>query len=350
HVLDHHPHAEKGIVAPTVLEALRAELSSSEITFARGCDVQSADRSGFDEAVAAARAADVVVLVGGDHAGLFGRGTTGEGCDVDDLELPGVQRELVEAVLETGTPVVLTLITGRPYAVAWAIERCAAVVQSFFPGEEGGPAIAAILAGAVAPPGRTPASRPRSAGAAPYSYLHPKLGGPTTVTNLDPTPAIAFGHGLGYTSFERSGLTVDAEVPTDGVIRASVEVRNTGQRAGTDVVQLYVHDPVASVTRPTAQLVAFARVDLEPGATARVELEVPTTRVSFSDRDLVRVVEPGALELWVGPDCQTRETQASTALVGAVHRITADDPRRSRVVVSHAVRPLAESEASPALT
>src|SRR5690554_1664783 len=214
HVLDHHPHAEKGIVAPTVLEALRAELSGSEITFARGCDVQSADRSGFDEAVAAARAADVVVLVGGDHAGLFGRGTTGEGCDVDDLELPGVQRELVEAVLETGTPVVLTLITGRPYAVAWAIERCAAVVQSFFPGEEGGPALAAILSGTVAPSGRMPVSLPRSAGAAPYSYLHPKLGGPTTVTNLDPTPAIAFGHGLSYTSFERSGLAVDAEVAT----------------------------------------------------------------------------------------------------------------------------------------
>src|SRR5690554_725794 len=126
HVLDHHPHAEKGIEAPTVLEALRAQLPDSEITYARGCDVQELDRSGFEEAVALAAQSEIAVLVMGDHAGLFGRGTTGEGCDVDSLELPGVQRDLVEAVLATGKPVVLVLVTGRPYAIGWALERCAA--------------------------------------------------------------------------------------------------------------------------------------------------------------------------------------------------------------------------------
>jgi len=333
HVLDHHPHAEKGIEAPTVLEALRAQLPDSEITYARGCDVQELDRSGFDEAVALAAQSEIAVLVMGDHAGLFGRGTTGEGCDVDSLELPGVQRDLVEAVLATGKPVVLVLVTGRPYAIGWALERCAAVVQSFFPGEEGGTAIARVLAGAVAPSGRMPISMPRNAGSAPYSYLHPRLGGPTTVTNLDTTPPVAFGHGLTYTSFERTNLSVTPEHGTQGVITASVEVRNTGRRAGTDVVQLYAHDPVASVTRPVAQLVAFTRVDLEPGQCARVTFEVPTTRVSFSDRDLVRVVEPGELQLWVGPDCATRETEATTTLVGEVHRVTAQDERLSRAVV-----------------
>lgn len=333
HVLDHHPHAEKGIEAPTVLEALRAQLPDSEITYARGCDVQELDRSGFEEAVALAAQSEIAVLVMGDHAGLFGRGTTGEGCDVDSLELPGVQRDLVEAVLATGKPVVLVLVTGRPYAIGWALERCAAVVQSFFPGEEGGTAIARVLAGAVAPSGRMPISMPRNAGSAPYSYLHPRLGGPTTVTNLDTTPPVAFGHGLTYTSFERTNLSVTPEHGTQGVITASVEVRNTGRRAGTDVVQLYAHDPVASVTRPVAQLVAFTRVDLEPGQCARVTFEVPTTRVSFSDRDLVRVVEPGELQLWVGPDCATRETEATTTLVGEVHRVTAQDERLSRAVV-----------------
>lgn len=333
HVLDHHPHAEKGIEAPTVLEALRAQLPDSEITYARGCDVQELDRSGFEEAVALAAQSEIAVLVMGDHAGLFGRGTTGEGCDVDSLELPGVQRDLVEAVLATGKPVVLVLVTGRPYAVGWALERCAAVVQSFFPGEEGGTAIARVLAGAVAPSGRMPISMPRNAGSAPYSYLHPRLGGPTTVTNLDTTPPVAFGHGLTYTSFERTNLSVAPEHSTQGVITASVEVRNTGRRAGTDVVQLYAHDPVASVTRPVAQLVGFTRVDLEPGQCARVTFEVPTTRVSFSDRDLVRVVEPGELQLWVGPDCATRETEATTTLVGEVHRVTAQDERLSRAVV-----------------
>ncbi|MDQ2623791.1 MAG: glycoside hydrolase family 3 C-terminal domain-containing protein [Actinomycetota bacterium] len=331
HVLDHHPHADKGIEAPTVLEALRAELVDSEVTFARGCDVQDLDRSGFAEAVEVAEAADVVVLVAGDHAGLFGRGTTGEGCDVDSLELPGVQRELVEAVLATGKPVVLVLVTGRPYAVGWALERCAAVVQSFFPGEEGGTAIARVLAGAVAPSGRMPISMPRSAGSAPYSYLHPRLGGPSTVTNLDTTPPVAFGHGLTYTSFERSGLHVAEHVDTNGTITATVQVTNTGQRSGTDVVQLYAHDPVASVTRPVAQLVAFGRVDLEPGASVEVTFEVPTTRVAFSNRELARVVEPGDLELWVGPDCQTRETFSTTTLVGDVHHVTGADARLSRV-------------------
>ena len=139
-----------------------------------GCAVDDDDRSGFAEAVAAATAADVAVLVLGDHAGLFGRGTVGEGCDRDDLELPGVQRDLVEAVLATGTPVVLVLVTGRPYAVDWALDRCAAVVQAFFPGEEGSGAIAGVLSGRVNPSGRLPVSMPRSAGAQPYSYLHPR--------------------------------------------------------------------------------------------------------------------------------------------------------------------------------
>jgi beta-glucosidase len=134
------------------------------------------DRSGFAEAVEAADGADIAVLVMGDRAGMFGRGTVGEGCDRDDLELPGVQRELVEAVLKTGTPVVLVLVTGRPYAVDWAITRCAAVLQAFFPGEEGSGAIAGVLSGRVNPSGKLPVSLPRSAGAQPYSYLHPMLG------------------------------------------------------------------------------------------------------------------------------------------------------------------------------
>ncbi len=333
HVLDHHPEAEKGIVAPTVLDSLRAELEGSEITYARGCDVIGDDTSRIDEAVEVARAAEVAVVVVGDHAGLFGRGTSGEGCDVDDLELPGVQRELVERILETGTPVVLVLITGRPYAVGWALDRCAAVVQSYFPGEEGGTALASVIAGTTAPSGRMPISMPRSAGASPFSYLHPRLGGASSVTNLDTAPPVAFGHGLSYTSFVHSELEADPEVSTSGSVRVKVLVTNTGERAGTDVVQLYVHDPVASITRPVAQLVAYQRVDLLPGASAAVTFEVPTTRVAFSGVDLARVVEPGDLELWVGPDCRTKEVTARTTLVGDVHRVTGADERIARVTV-----------------
>jgi len=326
HVLAQNPGVEDGLHAPTILEAVRAELPGAVVGAVQGCAVDDDDRSGFDDAVAAAAAADVAVLVVGDHAGLFGRGTSGEGCDRDDLELPGVQRALVEAVLATGTPVVLVLVTGRPYAVDWAIERCAAVVQAFFPGEEGAGAVAGVLSGRVNPSGRLPVSLPRSAGAQPYSYLHPALGAGQEVTNLDSTPAAPFGHGLSYTSFERSGLTVAAQVPTGGSIRAEVTVANTGDVAGDDVVQLYGRDLVGSVTRPVAQLLGYARVHLAPGERTVVRFDVPTTRLAFSDRTMRRVVEPGDVDLWVGTSAD-RDTTARTTLVGDVHLVTGDSPR-----------------------
>jgi beta-glucosidase len=326
HVLAQNPGYEVGFEAPTVLEALRTELAGVDVVSAYGCAVDDDDRSGFDEAVAAASGSDVAVLVMGDHAGLFGRGTSGEGCDRDDLELPGVQRELVEAVLATGTPVVLVLVTGRPYAVGWALESCAAVVQTFFPGEEGAGAIAGVLSGRVNPSGRLPLSLPRGAGALPYSYLHPLLGEGDEVSNLSTTPPAEFGHGLSYTSFEYDALDVAAATPTDGSLRASVRVTNTGDRAGDEVVQLYVHDVVGSVTRPVAQLVGFRRVHLDAGQSAVVTLDVPTARVAFSDRALNRVVEPGDLEVWVGTSSK-RLVEGRTTLVGNVHPVTTSSPR-----------------------
>nr|WP_136520818.1 glycoside hydrolase family 3 N-terminal domain-containing protein [Cellulomonas telluris] len=333
HVLAQHPQAEVGLEIPTVREALAAELAGAEVVAVRGCAVDDEDRTGFDEAVAAASSADVAVLVMGDHAGLFGRGTVGEGCDRDDLDLPGVQRELVEAVVATGTPVVLVLLTGRPYVVDWALECCAAVVQAFFPGEEGGRAIAGVLSGRVNPSGRLPVSLPRSSGAQPYSYLHPALGGDGDVTNLSTVPVRPFGFGLSYTSFTHSDLTVDAEAATGGTITARVRVTNTGDRAGADVVQLYAHDVVGSVTRPVAQLVGYRRVELDAGESVEVELVVPTTRVAFTDRSGRRVVEPGELELWVGASCADKETSARTTLTGGVHEVTTADARWTTTTV-----------------
>jgi beta-glucosidase-like glycosyl hydrolase len=341
HVLEHHPDVPLGIDVPTVLDALRAELGAADITYADGCGVDDPDRSGIAAAVAAAAAAvaaaagaDVAVVVVGDRAGLFGRGTSGEGCDADDLELPGVQRELVEAVLATGTPVVLVLITGRPYAVGWALGACAAVVRAFFPGGEGAAAIAGVISGRVNPSGRLPVSMPRSGGSQPYSYLHPPLGGASSVSNLDPEPVRPFGFGLSYTAFTHDCLTVATPVvPTDGTVEVSVRVTNTGDRSGADVVQLYAHDPVASITRPVAQMLGYARVELDPGGAAMVRFGVPTTRLAFSGRDLVRGVEPGEIELWVGSSCTERETEASVELVGERHEITVADARWVDVVV-----------------
>lgn len=329
HVLVHRPGYPMGFAAPTVYEALSDD---REVTLVQGCDVTSDDRSGFADAVEAAGAADVAVIVAGDHAGLFGRGTVGEGCDVESLELPGVQRELIEAVLETGTPVVLVLMTGRPYAVGWALERCAAVVQAFFPGEEGGNAVAGVLTGRVNPSGRLPVTMPRSTGAQPYTYLHSALGGDGDVTSVGTAPARPFGFGLSYTSFTYGPLTATSEIRPDGQLTASLTVTNTGDRAGEEVAQLYVRDVLGSVSRPVAQLVAFKRVALEAGESATVTFTVPAARLAFSDRSLTRIVEPGDFEAWIG-DSETRVAETRFAVSGVTYAVQADDPRISTATV-----------------
>ncbi len=330
HVLAHHPDVDPLLAVPTVAQALADELTGTQVVVARGCDVEGDDRSGFAEAVAAARAAQVAVVVVGDQAGLFGRGTVGEGNDSESLELPGVQRDLVEAVVATGTPTVLVLLTGRPYAVGWAVSgpgAPAAVLQVFFPGEEGGPALARVLTGAVSPSGRLPVSMPRSAGAQPYTYLHPPLGGPSDVTSDDPTPVLPFGHGLSYSPVRYRELRASPTVPTDGTVQVTVTVTNTGARDTDHVVVLYGHDVLASVTRPVAMLVGYHRLHLPAGASAQVGFAVPTTRFALSDREMRRVVEPGRVDLWVGPSVAQRDVTASVELTGAVHLVGPDDPR-----------------------
>jgi beta-glucosidase len=336
HVLAHHPDHEAGLALPTLLEALRDEFPEAAISHDRGCDVEGDDRTGFAAAVSAAADADVVIAVVGDRAGLFGRGTVGEGNDVESLELPGLQRELVESLAATGTPLVLVVMSGRPYAIDWALEgptAASAVLQSFFPGEEGGPAIAAILSGRVSPSGRLPVSMPRSAGAQPYSYLHPILGGSNAITDADSTPLLPFGHGLTYTSFDHIAIAAPAEVAAGDTFEVTIEVRNSGARAGTDVVQLYARDLVGSVTRPVAQLLGYARVTLEPDEEVIVHFQVPTARLAFSGRDLVRIVEPGDVEVWVGPSCAQRDAEATVRLTGPVHVVTPDDPRTVSVSI-----------------
>ncbi|GAA2581490.1 glycoside hydrolase family 3 N-terminal domain-containing protein [Microbacterium binotii] len=337
HVLAHHPGVPMGFEIPSPREALTARYPGASFDVAEGCAVEGDDRSGFTAAIDAARGAEVAIVAVGDRAGLFGRGTVGEGNDVESLELPGVQRELVERIVATGTPVVLVVLSGRPYAIDWALEgetAPAAVLQSFFPGEEGATALASLLAGDSVPSGRLPVSLPRSAGAQPYSYLHPLLGAANEITSADSTPVRPFGFGLSYTRFAHRDLEVDADASTAGGFTARVVVENVGDRSGVDVVQLYTHDPVASVTRPVAQLVGYARVELAAGQRATVEFAVPAARLAFSDRGYRRVVEPGALEVWVGPSCDERETVAETTLAGGVHEITARDERLTVVSIT----------------
>ena len=342
-----YPEAADGVHVTTLLDALAAELPGATISHARGCDVRAEDRSDFAHAAAHARAADLVVAVLGDQAGLFGRGTSGEGCDVSDLRLPGVQEDLLRVLVATGTPVVLVLVTGRPYAIGPLAGQLGAAVQAFFPGEEGGRAIAGVLSGRVVPSGRLPVELPRLPGGQPSSYLRPRLAGRHPGSSVDPVPLFAFGHGLSYTTFEYADLVIrSAEaladvgdpdqvlVGTDGAVEITCTVRNTGTRAGTEVVQLYLGDPLAQVVRPVRWLAGFARVPLEPGQARRVTFRLHTDRTAFCGRDGARVVEPGEIRVAVGGASDRLVLHGSFTLCGAERPAGADRVLDTPVAIS----------------
>ena len=314
---------ETGLEIRGLDEALRAELGT--VTFTAGTGFMDGTDEDLAAAVEAASAAEVAVVTVGDIAGMFGDGTSGEGCDAVDLRLPGRQGELLEAVLATGTPTVLVLVTGRPYAVGEYADRCAAVVQAFMPGVEGADALAGVLTGAINPSGRLPIGLPAHHGGQPGTYLAAPLAWFSNgISNLDPIPRFPFGHGLSYTSFAYSDVTASSPtMPVDGAVEVSVTVTNTGERDGADVVQLYVSDPWAEVVRPLKQLVGFRKVDLAAGESARLTFEVHADRLSFTGADFQRVVEPGEVQLSVGSSSEDRLPAVSVEVTGS-RRVVAE--------------------------
>ena len=328
HVLPRHPGLGLGIEVPTAVEALRAELPGVDVTYEQGCAVQGGDRSGFAAAVAAAGDADLCVAYVGDLAGLFGRGTSGEGCDAEDLRLPGLQADLPAELVATGTPLVVVVVSGRPYALGELAGR-AALVQAFMPGEEGGAALAGVLSGRLQPGGKLPVQVPRRPGGQPSTYLQPPLGSPESagISPLDPTPLFPFGHGRSYTTFEVDDLRLDAaEIGTDGEFGATVRVRNTGERAGDEVVQLYLRGVLARVVRPVRQLAGFARVRLEPGEARDVRFRVHADRTAFPDLDMALVVAPGELEVQVGTSAADLPCRGTVRITGP-RRVVGHDRR-----------------------
>lgn len=298
----------------TVLEGVRAAVdASTEVVYARGCDVLGDDRSGFDEAVDEARRADVAIVVVGEQGGYSDPSrppTNGEQNDVAHLDLTGVQEELVRAVHQSGTPTVVVLVNGRPLSVRWIAEHVPALVEAWFPGERGGEAVADVLFGAYNPSGRLPITVPRHVGQLPV-YYNQRLartairdGGYTFgkhYVDLPDTPLFEFGFGLSYTSFEYSALRLSAsELAVGDSLEASVEVTNVGDVDGVETVQLYVRDVLASVAPRVKQLCGFAKVPLAAGETTTVTFSVGPDHLSMLDASLRRVVEPGTFELQVG--------------------------------------------------
>lgn len=322
HVMPKYPGHDLGLDIPSLRDALTAELPDTAIVHEQGCPVTGGDGSGIPAAVSAAADAGLALVVVGDRSGMFGNGTSGEGCDVADLQLPGQQAALVDAVLGTGTPVVLVVVSGRPYALGDLAPRCAAVVQSFMPGQEGGAAIAGVLTGRTEPSGRLPVQIPAAPGAQPGTYLNPPLGRYSEgISVLDNRPLFPFGHGLSYTSFGYRDLTLSARsIPTDGEVEISCVVANTGERAGRETVQLYFDDPVAQVARPVQLLADFASVRLEPGEERRVTFRLHADRMAYTGLAGHRIVEPGTIRLMVGSSSADLPLTAELELTGPERR------------------------------
>ncbi|MGD0808223.1 MAG: glycoside hydrolase family 3 N-terminal domain-containing protein [Acidimicrobiales bacterium] len=317
HVGAHHPELPLGVDVPAVLDALTEDSAGYEVSYAQGCPVVGGRldevATGLRDAAQVASGSDICIAVLGDRAGLFGGGTSGEGCDAVDLRLPGHQEELLEALLATGTPVVLVLLVGRPYDISRQADRLAAAVCGFFLGEEGAPALANVLSGRINPSGHLPVSFPAAGGSQPATYLGPPLAQRSEVSSVDPTPIFPFGHGLSFApptwvKVERRSGDIWA---TDGAACLSVALRNDAAVATTEVVQVYLHDPVAEVARPTQQLIAAQRVELAPGDLRSVVFTLHADLTSYVGIDGRRVVDEGEVVLRVG--ASSRDTRSSLA-------------------------------------
>jgi beta-glucosidase len=295
------------VAITTILEGIKARVGKqTKVLHAAGCEYNGASRDGFPAAVKAAKAADVAIVVVGGKSGLTPDCTCGEMRDRVELGLPGVQADLVKAIYETGTPIVLVLVDGRPIALDWMAEKIPAIIEAWLPGEEGGNAIADILFGDYNPGGKLPISFPRKTGQVPIYYAHKPSGARSQLwgdyVDSSTSPAFTFGYGLSYTTFEFSNLKIKpGQAQPSGKISVKLDIENTGDRRGDEVVQLYVNDPVASITRPVKELKGFKRITLEPAERKTVEFELPVQTLAFYDKDMKKIVEPGIFKVMIGP-------------------------------------------------
>jgi hypothetical protein len=269
------------------------------------------------EAVDAAKSADVAILVVGENEATNREAWSEQHLgDRDSLDLLGVQNGLVKAVFETGTPTIVLLINGRPLSINYIAEHVAAILEGWYLGQEGGTAAANVLFGDVNPGGKLPITFPHSVGDLPDFYNH-KPSANRTYAFSTRKPLFPFGYGMSYTTFRFDNLRVEpAQIHAGGTAKVSVDVTNTGSRDGAEVPQLYIHQKVASVTRPVMQLKGFQRTPLKSGEKKIVEFTITTDMLSMLNRDLHRVVEPGVFEIMVGPSSDQTNT-VSLAVVGA---------------------------------
>jgi len=298
------PAAGRPAETVSLLEGLKTALPRCRIDSVPGVDTCHDDLRGVPDAIERCRAAELVILCLGEDASM-----SGEAGSRADLGLPGCQRALAEAVLAVGKPVIVVLTSGRPLTVPWLFERADAVLASWFLGSEAGNAIADVLTGKFNPTGRLPVTWPRHGGQVPIFFGQRPSGRPfkagarlsSTYLDIPPTPQFPFGHGLSYSSFTLRDLRCTPRVVTGGeTIGVSVSVQNDGALAGEATLFLFVHDPVASISRPVLELEGVRRIALAPGATGILSWQLPVSALTFLGADLDPVLEPGEFEIHVG--------------------------------------------------
>ena len=331
--------------AKTPLQALRERFGEQNVCYAKGCEILTArnpeapvfpgdvdsdvaaslkrtspisrDLSQIEDAVECARQSDVAIVFVGDLSGLFQSGTVGEGSDTDSLQLPGVQEELLRRIIATGTSTVIVVTSGRPYSLNGLEEQAAAVLMAFQPGQEGGEALADLVTGKANPSGRLVVSIPKNVGAVPYYYNHKIKSGGTPIAYHFGTK-YAFGYGLGYAQFAYGELRIKENQisSNDGTVELAIEVENTGEREGCEVVQVYFRDVYASLVRPVKELKAFQRVTLRPKERATVSFSIPVDMLNFTNTAYQRVVEAGEFEVFVGASSNDVRAKGRIEVVG----------------------------------
>lgn len=297
----------------SVYEGLVDAIGENRILYAKGCDIQSEDTKGFDEAVRMASAADVVVMVMGEYHNM-----SGENNSRTDLSLPGVQLDLLKAVKKTGKPIVLVLMNGRPLTINWEKENMDAILEAWFPGTMGGAAIADVLTGKYNPSGKLTMTFPQRVGQIPLFYNHKNTGRPfdpndpqfaygSKYWDVSNDPLYPFGHGLSYTTFSYSDLTLSSkEITSTNPLEISIKLTNTGKYDGEEVVQLYTRDLVGSVTRPVKELKGFKKVFLKAGESQNIEFTLTVDDLRFYNANLKYDYEPGDFHLFVGGSSDTK--------------------------------------------
>ncbi len=296
----------------TPLEGLEELVGKNRINFLDcGEDVRSNDPSIIARAKTMAKSSDIAIVVVGENPLRYqNEKTMGENVDRQDITLMGNQEELIKAIESTGTPTIVVLVGGRPLAINWAAENVDAIVQAWEPGSFGGRAIMNVITGKVNPSAKLPVTIPRHVGQVQMVYNHKPSQYFHTYKDGETTPLYRFGYGLSYTTFEISDVELSsAEIGTSDSVDVTLKLTNSGSRAGAEVVQLYINDLYSSVTRPVKELKDFARIELEPGQSSEVSFTITPEKLSFYDRDMNYIVEPGDFEILVGTSSDNKDLQ-----------------------------------------